>query len=449
MSNEQLKTVALIGRPNVGKSTLFNRLIGQRKAIETPIAGTTRDRIYGEVFWRGEKFSIIDLAGVETGARSEIQKSMQESVEIAIQKADLIVFVVDWNENNDEADRLIARRLRKIEKRVVLAVNKADNVSRMEEMAEFHRFGNFTVVPVSAITGKNTGDLLDVIVENLASIQKPTEKRAEDKNLVKLAIIGRPNVGKSTLLNSIIGQKRAVVSEEAGTTRDTLDVEFAHKEGKIRIFDTAGLRRKGKIIKDTIESFSVLRTMRAIKNCDVAVLLVDATEGLVAGDVHILGEAKELGKGIILAVNKIDVISGEREEFMGRTLAEYQDKLNFVPWLPVVFISAKEQENVNALLNQVIKVAKNRKKIIPQDDLTAILEDAKQKNFQIQNIKSITQKNSIPPAFLIKYVKEEPHYTQIRYLENKIRDVFPLEGAPIFLDLLSVGRNQRRKRARS
>jgi len=448
METSNLKTVALVGRPNVGKSTLFNRLIGKREAIETSVPGTTRDRLYGEVFWQGEEFSLIDVAGIEAGAKSEIEKNMQEGVDLAIESADLIIFLVDWNEKDKESDKRVARKLRSINKPVIMAVNKSDNVNRMEDIEEFKRLGSFKIIPISAISGKNTGDLLDEVVCELKSIKKEApKKKIKDENIINLAIIGRPNVGKSTLLNTIIGEKRAVVSSEAGTTRDVLDVIFSHKDGKIRIFDTAGLRRRGKITKDTIESFSVLRTMRALRNSDVAVLMIDAEEGLVAGDVHILGQAKEFGKGVIVAVNKIDAIKGDREQFMGETLSQLQLELNFMTWVPVVFISAQDGDNVKSLLNQVIKVDKNRKSMIKQEDLNAILDFAKESNFQLQNAKSLTQKRTNPPAFELRYTREEPHYTQIRYLENKIRDVFPMEGTPIFIDLVSVGRNQRRKRS--
>ena len=449
MNYENLKTVALVGRPNVGKSTLFNRLIGKREAIETAVPGTTRDRLYGEVFWQGENFSLIDVAGIEVGAKSEIEKNMQQGVDLAIESADLIIFIVDWAEKNNETDKQVVRKLRKTTKKVILAVNKSDNVERMENIEEFKRFGNFKVVPVSAISGKNTGDLLDEVVSELKKVKKTTKPKIEKGNFINLAIIGRPNVGKSTLLNKMIGQKRAVVSPEAGTTRDVLDVVFKHKDANIRIFDTAGLRRRGKIVKDTIESFSVLRTMRALKNADVAVLMIDASEGMVAGDVHILGQAKEMGKGVIVVVNKIDLIETDREQFMGEVLHELQTKLNFMPFVPVVFTSAEGGDNVKNLLNQVVRVDDNRKTLISQEHLDQILDFAKDSNFQLQNARSLTQKRSNPPEFLLKYTREEPHYTQIRYLENKIRDVFPMEGSPIFIDLVSIGRNQGRKNSAS
>lgn len=447
MEIKNLKTVAVIGRPNVGKSTLFNRLIGKREAIETPVPGTTRDRLYGEVSWCGQKFDLVDVAGIEFGSKTEINKNIQEGANQAIENADLILFLVDWNEKDNEIDRRIARTLRNVKKPVLLIANKCDNLDRLQSVEEFKRLGNFPIVPVSAISGKSTGDLLDIIMKNLKEIdrkvkpaagqkEKQTDKKLEDE--IKLAIIGRPNVGKSTLINTIVGEKRVVVSDVAGTTRDTISINFMHKGHKIELLDTAGIRRRGKIVKDTIESFAMLRTYRALKECDVTVLLIDAEEGLVANDAHILGMAKEWGKGLVLAVNKIDIYSEEdKEKFMSRTLYFLQKKLNFVPWLPTVFISAKDDENIKPLLNQVIIAFENRKTWIPEEDLTKILTDAKEINNQIYNILALRQKRTSPPTFEARYTKDAPHETQLRYLENKIRDAYPLSGSPMFLDLIS------------
>lgn len=429
-----MKTVAMIGRPNVGKSTLFNRLVERRIAIETPIPGTTRDRLFGEVKWGNEEFNLMDVAGIEFGTKKEIDKSIQEGVQFAIENSDLILFVVDWNDKSNDNDKKIARILRSTKKEIILVINKADNMTRQESTDEFKRLGDFTIVPVSAVSGKNSGDLLDEIIERLshiASNKKPVPKAVD----IRLAIIGRPNVGKSTLLNTIIGEKRAVVSEEAGTTRDVINVNFFHADKAIQISDTAGLRRPGKVSKDTIESFSVLRTMRALQASDVAVLIVDAEEGLVALDTNILGKAKEWGKGIILAVNKIDLIQGDRKEYMARMIWELQAKLNFAPWLPIVFISAKDDENVRPLLNQVVAVNENRNTVIPQKDLDSILENAKQSNPQLFGVTTLFQKKSTPPIFEITYKGPVSHYTQIRYLENQIRDAYPMTGTPIFVDL--------------
>jgi len=434
MKKDASFTVAIIGRPNVGKSTLFNRLIGRRMAIETPIAGTTRDRLFGEVDWQGQKFTLMDVAGVETGSKKEIDRSIQKGIDLAYEEADLILFIVDWNEKDDETDKRIARKLRQIKKPVLMVVNKADNIGRQEDLQSFIRLGNFPIVPISAISGSNTGDLLSMTVKMLRDIPERKQADKKEKADIELAIIGRPNVGKSTLLNTIIGEKRAIVSEEAGTTRDIVSISFFHKGKKIEIADTAGIRRPGKVGKDTIESYSVLRTYQALKQSQVVVVIIDSTEGLVAADTHILGKAKESGKGIILAINKVDLTSGE--DYRSRCVSELQRRLNFVPWIPVVFISALNKTNIKFLLDQVIAVANNRGTVIPQDDLCTILEEAKKSNQQLISLEKIKQVRSNPPIFSLSYKgKKAPHYTQIRYLENKIRDFYPLNGTPIFIDL--------------
>jgi len=446
MEKENYKTVALIGRPNVGKSTLFNRLAGKRIAIETPIPGTTRDRLFARVNWQGTEFDLIDVAGIESprltsgqAGKTELNLLTQQNIEAVQAEADLILFVVDWTEVDNEADKRIARALRKSGKPVILVVNKADNIGRQDKIDTFSRLGSFPIVPVSAISGSNSGDLLDEISRALKA-GKTSETTQKDHNVtdeidIKLAIIGRPNVGKSTLLNSVIGAKRAIVSDVPGTTRDVVDVVFFHKGKKILVSDTAGIRRPGKIGRDTIESYSLLRTEQALRKSDVAVLVIDAKEDLVALDANILGKAKEWGKGIVLAVNKMDEI--DDEDFIGRTLSTLKIKLNFVPWLPVVFVSAQDETNLKKLLDLVVVTDTNRRTLIPQPDLDQILTDAKNSNFQLEGLKSIEQKSTNPPVFEIKVSKKNiPHYTQIRYLENKIRDTYPMNGTPIFIDLI-------------
>lgn len=437
MNEKALKTVAMIGRPNVGKSTLFNRLVERRVAIETAVPGTTRDRLFGQVRWGNEEFNLMDVAGMEFGSKKEMDQNIQEGVNYAIANADMLLFVVDWNDKSNETDKRIARILRNTDKDIILVVNKADNAARVQDIEEFKRLGNFKIIPVSGISGTNSGDLLDEITKVLAKIPaKAIETEPVDQRPLRLSIIGRPNVGKSTLLNTIIGEKRAIVSEEAGTTRDVINIDFFHDGKSIKISDTAGIRRPGKIDKDTIESFSLLRTMRALQDSDIAILVIDANEGLVALDVNILGKAKEWGKGIVLAVNKLDLIPGNKDTFMAKLIWELQATLNFAPWLSIVFISAKADENIKPLLNQVIKANESRSTFIDQDDLNAILADAKNSNPQLTDITRFEQKKNNPPIFEVGYKgRVAPHYTQIRYLENKLRDTFPLVGTPVFLDM--------------
>ena len=440
MESENQKVVAIIGRPNVGKSTLFNRLAGKRIAIETPIPGTTRDRLFAEVDWLGHQFTLIDVAGLETGSKKEVDRAMQEGVELAIEEADLLLFVVDWKEKENSIDKTVARKLRASGKKTIMVVNKADNIGRFETLEEFKRLGFQNPIPVSGISGKGTGDLLDIIISELNSVKKEIKKEIINADL-KLAVIGRPNVGKSTLLNKIIGQKRAIVSEEAGTTRDSVDINFMHKGKNILISDTAGLRRRGKIGHDTIESFSALRTERALKNSDVAILLIDAEEGLVALDANILGLAKEWGKGIVLTVNKIDLIAEDQEEYMAKTIWRLQKKLNFAPWLPIVFVSALNETNINSLLSQAVTVSETRQTTIPEEELQHILDQAQSSNQQLIDVKSLTQKRTGPPQFeIVVPAKKAPHLTQIRYLENRIRDLYPMNGTPIFIDMKLTGR---------
>ncbi|MEI6498992.1 MAG: ribosome biogenesis GTPase Der [bacterium] len=438
MINKNLKTVALIGRPNVGKSTLFNRLVGKRVAIETPVAGTTRDRLYETVSWGNHQFYIMDVAGVETGKLDELDSDMQRGVDFAIDNSDLILFVVDWNDQSNQSDINIARKLRKLEKNVLLIVNKADNLKRSDEIDVFKRLGGFKVLPVSAISGMSTGDLMDEICANLKLTDEDRVEEERNEGEIRLAIIGRPNVGKSTLLNTIIGEKRAVVSSVAGTTRDTLDVSFFHKGKKIIMTDTAGVRRHGKIVRDTPESFGLVRTYKALRECDVAILIIDAEEGLVATDTHILGSAKDWGKGVVLVINKIDAIEGDREAFMDHMLYKLQIELNFAPWLPVVFISAKDDENIKPMLDRVISADESRKTLIPEEDMKEIVAFIRNSNNQLQNLKYIRQKAINPPTFDFKFTnKRIAHKSQFRYIENKIRDAYPMAGTPIYLDLVT------------
>lgn len=449
MKQTESKTVAIVGRPNVGKSTLFNRLIGRRQAIETEIAGTTRDRLYGDISWSGQKFSLIDLAGIEAKTKTEMARNIQAGIELAIEKADLILFLLDWEEKNNELDQMIARRLRPIAAKVILVVNKADNLLRQRNIEEFKRLGHFEIIAVSAISGQNSGDLLDLIYQKSRLLGQPPRQAMAPttKKEINLTIVGRPNVGKSTLLNIIIGQKRAIVSQEPGTTRDSFSVRFKHKNHSLLISDTAGIRRRGKIKKDTIESFAVLRSWRSLRQCDVAILIIDGLEGITANDNHLLGQIIDWGKATVLAVNKIDLWSNY-ESRMTKELEILKRKVKFAPWLPVVFISAEKNQQIKPLLDQVVSAYENRRFIIPQEELDRILDQAKSANSQLAATVKLSQKKSASPIFSLYFGgKTPPHQTQIRYLENKIRDHYPLYGSPIFIDLVmgqsAFGRGQK------
>lgn len=426
--------VAIIGRPNVGKSTLFNRLIGRRKAIETPIAGTTRDRLYGDLSWVGKNYILVDTAGIISGSRDELLKAAMLGVELAISEAESIIFVVDIKDGLQTKDFEIAKLLRKSKKNVIVAANKADNMNLAGKNNEFRRLGFDRVIPVSAISGKNSGDLLDALNE----ISSGEELKREPKSDFSIAIIGRPNAGKSTLLNAIAESPKMIVSPVPGTTRDAED-HIVNCAGKtIRLTDTAGIRKKSKIPYDSIESYALLRSLRSLESSDVAIFIVDATAGLVSLDQNILGEAVNLGKSIVLAVNKIDLWENPEKE-MPVFLGKLQNELNFMPWLPVVFISAQENTHVKNLMQQAIKSYENRFIEADNAELKKILEDGKAAQPELSYVKELYFERKNPPVFKAKiWKKEKLHFSHKRFLENRIRDVYGYEGAPIFIDWIKI-----------
>lgn len=434
--------VAIVGRPNVGKSTLFNRLLGKRKAIETDVPGTTRDRLYGDLFWQDKNYILIDTAGIISKGKDEILSAAMEGVKLAIDEADAIIFVVDYTAGIDSKDMEIARTLRRAKKNVVVAVNKCDNIDRARQSEDFRRLGFPQIFPVSSISGRNIGDMLDGL--NQFSSQDDTGisplKRAETD--FSLAIIGRPNVGKSTLLNAIADSPKMIVSSVPGTTRDAEDHIVKYKGKNIRLTDTAGIRRKSKIPHDTIESFALLRSLRAVKESDVVVFMIDAQEGLVAIDQSILGEAKDLGKSIVVAVNKIDQWENSEEE-MAKFLGVLTNSLNFMPWVPVVFISAKEKTHVNHLLNQAIKAYESRFIEADNDVLRKILEEGKATLPELSYLKELYFEQTNPPVFKAKLWKADKlHFSHKRFLENRIRDIYGYEGTPIFIDWIKIERKK-------
>lgn len=434
MSNFKPIPVAIVGRPNVGKSTLFNRIIKERRAIETDEAGTTRDRLYGEYFWRGKNYQIVDTAGILAHGGDEVEAQAQKSTQIAVEEAKIILFVVDFRAGLSDTDMEIAKKLRR-HPRVILVVNKSENRFDEEALQPFRRLGFSKMILLSAISGRNSGDLLDMVDELSSGL---TEEKAKDANLKQfdLSIIGRPNAGKSTLLNTIIGEEKMIVSSVAGTTRDAQKISFDHKGYRINLVDTAGIRRKSKVPLGSVEGYALMRSFQAMKNSDMLVYLIDASSGIVSIDQSILGEAKDSGKSIVLAVNKIDLWADPETE-MAKFIAKLQIELNFMPWLPVVFISAQDKTNVSDLLNQCVKIIEQGSLEISEEECAEILAEAKDRNSQIDYISSLKFERSNPVVFKIRTKRnKKPHFSHLRYLENRIRDVYPLPGNPIFIDWL-------------
>jgi GTP-binding protein len=431
MSQTNFPLVAIIGRPNVGKSTLYNRLVGKRVAIESAEPGTTRDRLVSEVSWRGKKFMLVDTAGL-VQPKDEIVKSSVKAAQLAIETADLILFLVDFKTGLTDADFEIAKALRKSKKEIILVVNKCDNKFDDELKNQFRRLGFEDIVLASAISGKNSGDLMDKISSLIPKTVVTAKEKDEE---IKLAIIGRPNVGKSTLLNAISGEQKMIVSPTPHTTRDAQDFLIKHKGKKIRIIDTAGMRRRGKIDHDTVESFAYLRSERAIKDSKIIVYMIDTGQGLANLDLNLIGDAIKIGKSVILIVNKSDLWGEEFEIQMRKMIGLLQNELNFAPWLPVIFISAQEKTHLNNLLNQVVKINEERNSSVDNKTLQEIFEQAREQHLNIHYFKSLKFEKANPPVFKLKTHKnKKPHFSDLRYMENKIRDVYPYFGTPIFID---------------
>ena len=456
--------VAVVGRPNVGKSTFFNRMIGERVAVVEDLPGTTRDRIYGDADWNGREFTLIDTGGLElgsdipvgqvglTGQPGDIMKHVKAQAELAIEEADVIVFMVDARSGITAADEEVADLLRRTEKPVILAANKADNAARRLDAVEFYSLGLGEPIVISSIQGTGTGDLLDVIVESLPPEDEETEDE-DDEDVSRIAIVGRPNVGKSSLLNAILGSERAIVSEVPGTTRDAIDTELLYKDRKLVLIDTAGIRRRGKV-GPGVEKFSVLRSERAIERSDVALLLIDATEGLAAQDTHIAGEILEKAKGVVVVVNKWDLA---QEQQRAERRGEYADPkaeiesaeayrriiaegLKFIPFAPIVFASAKTGYHVQSLLDTVLNVTDMRYLRVPTARLNEVVQDAVRRHnptvvhSKILKIYYATQVQVNPPTFVF-FVNDTQavHFTYERYLENKLREAFSFKGTAIRL----------------
>ena len=426
-------TVAIIGKPNVGKSTFFNYIVGSRISIVEDTPGVTRDRVYAETNWRGRNFTVVDTAGIEPESDDTIISQMREQAKIAIDIADVILFLTDVKQGVTAADQEIALMLKKSKKPVVLVCNKADNMSRdRNEIYEFYNLGMGEPYPVSAANALGIGDVLDALYENFP--EKSDDE--DDDGRIKVAVIGKPNVGKSSLINKILGENRTIVSNIAGTTRDAIDTEYENEYGKYVLIDTAGIRRKSKV-SESIEKFSIMRTLLAIERADVCLMMIDANEGVTDQDAKIAGEAHEAGKGIIIVVNKWD----EYEKETG-TLEKYKKdiyaKLSYLSYAPVIFISAKTGQRVDKLFNMINNVAEQNAMRVSTATLNQVINEAiaivQPPTDKGKRLKILygTQVSTKPPTFVI-FVnnKELFHFSYERYLVNQIRKEFGLEGTPV------------------
>ena len=425
--------VAIIGKPNVGKSTFFNYLVGHRISIVQDTPGVTRDRIYAETNWRGRNFTLVDTGGIEPDSEDIILSQMREQANLAIAMANVIIFLTDVKQGVTAADREIALILKKSGKPIVLVCNKADNFEQgTQESYEFYNLGIGDPYPISATNALGIGDVLDAVYEKFP---EKTENK-DEKDKIKVAVIGKPNVGKSSLINKILGQNRTIVSDIAGTTRDAIDTEFENENGKYVLIDTAGIRRKSKI-KESIEKFSIMRTLLAIERADVCLMMIDATQGVTDQDTKIAGEAHEAGKGVIIVVYKLDAVEKETG-----TLEQYKkevyDKLKYLSYAPIIFISAKTGQRVHKLFEMINNVNAQNSLRVSTSILNQVINEAiaivqpptdKGKRLKIYYGSQVSTK---PPTFVI-FVnnKELFHFSYERYLVNQIRKEFGLEGTPV------------------
>jgi GTP-binding protein len=458
----RLPIVALVGRPNVGKSTLFNRLVGERKSIVEDEPGTTRDRVYAPAEWTNRPFLLIDTGGMDVAATDKAQRKgdqpetlslnsrdfvreIRQQAELAIEEADVVVFLADAKDGLTEADRDVADILRRSSKPVVLAINKADNESRRQAALEFYELSLGDPYPISALHGTGTGDLLDAIVELI-----PQAREEPEEDAVRIAIVGRPNVGKSSLLNALLQEERVIVSPIAGTTRDAVDTELMWEGQKVIVVDTAGIRRRGKV-ESGIEKYSVLRAVNAIQRADVALLLVDAQDGVTAQDAHVAEFITEAYKSVAVIVNKWDAVEDKDSNTINVYTEDLRQRMKFFDYVPILFISALTKQRVSKVMPLAMSIAAQRNTRIPTSELNRILRDAMvahpapSRRGKTLKFLYATQAETAPPTFIV-FVndKELVHFSYERFLENRIREVYPFTGTPIrlFFRSRSEGRDE-------
>jgi GTP-binding protein len=436
-----LPLVAIVGRPNVGKSALFNRILGERRAIVDPMAGLTRDRLYAESEWQGRQFVIVDTAGLVLGkerdevpAQRELRRRMEEQSRLAIEEADLVLFVLDIREGLTAIDRDIADLLRRSRSPVLLVTNKSDGRGRQDLAHEFYELGLGDPWPVSALHGTGSGDLLDELVEKLPP---PRPELVGEELAARVAILGRPNVGKSSLLNALLGDERSLVTAAPGTTRDPVDTRMEFMGKRVLLIDTAGIRRRG--LTRGVEQYSLLRGLRAMERSDVALLVIDARDGLTAQDRHIAGYVVEAGRGLVLVLNKWDLLAPEeKEEKVWRK--RIREAFEFAPWAPVSYVSAKTGQRVAQPLEVALKVVEERKRRIATPELNKWLRsvlgqrEVPTRKGKRLNILYLTQAEASTPTFVF-FVNDPElvHFSYRRFLESQLRKAFGFEGTPIRL----------------
>ena len=434
--------VAIVGRPNVGKSMLFNKLTGKRVSIVEDTPGVTRDRIYGDCEWCDRTFALVDTGGIEPGTDSDMLKFMRRQAEIGIELADAIIMVVDVRSGVTAADEDVATMLRKSGKPVALAVNKCDSIGTTNpDVYEFYGLGIGDLFETSAVHGHGTGDLLDWVLENI-----PEEEEADEENeVISVAIVGKPNVGKSSLLNQILGEERVIVSNVAGTTRDAIDSYYENETGKYCLIDTAGMRRKSKV-DDVIEKYSSMRTISAIERADVCLILIDANDGVTEQDTKIAGLVHEAGKAAIIVVNKWDAVENKETNTMRDKERDVREGLSYMTYAPVVFLSALTGQRVDKLFPMIQEVYRQNTSRITTGNLNSILAEAtarvqppSDKGRRLK-IYYMTQAGTKPPHFVI-FCNDARlfHFSYQRYLENQIREVFGLQGTPVRITIRQRG----------
>ena len=433
MSRKRKPIVAVVGRPNVGKSTLFNVLAGERIAIVKDTPGITRDRIYADVEWLNHKFTLIDTGGIEPDSKDIILSQMREQAEIAIASADVIIFLVDVKQGLVDADLHVANMLRRSQKPIVLAVNKVDNPAKTEaDVYEFYNLGIGEPYSISAANRLGLGEMLDAVIEQFP--EGLDDEEEDDRP--RVAIVGKPNVGKSSIINKLIGENRVIVSDIAGTTRDAIDTYVTYNKKQYVLIDTAGLRRKSKI-KEELEHYMIVRTVSAVERADVVVLVIDAVEGVTEQDAKIAGVAHERGKGMIIAVNKWDAVEKD-DKTMNAFVKKVRDTLSFMPYAEILFVSAKTGQRLPKLFETIDMVMENTSLRVQTGVLNEIMAEAvamqqpptdKGKRLRLFYITQVSVK---PPTFVIFVnYKELMHFSYTRYIENRIRDAFGFKGTPL------------------